>query len=340
VHDNGCLRFHVKEIAAGSEFRESFRKMCLAYYIHDLSPFLIHFSGGIGIRWYGMAYLAGFVIGILLYRRLAVRGYSDLRPDQVADFITMAALFGVLLGGRLGYMLFYDTARFFHNPLVIVQVWDGGMASHGGILGLTLFTLWYAQNHRISFCNLTDNLVVVGPVGVFFGRCANFINGELYGRITDVSWAVQFPKEILFYPTDRLQAVLDRAGEINPSFSSPDAIIQGVASSPALRAYLATELAPRFPSQLLEAALEGVFLFLLLWILRTRVRLPDGALTGIFFIAYALVRIGGECFREPDAPTTAGLTRGQFLSLFMIAVGFAFLLWSWLRPRYPRAWKP
>lgn len=312
--------------------------MLLAYYIHDLSPFFIHFSGGIGIRWYGMAYLAGFVIGILLYRRLAVRGFSDLQPNQVADFITMAALFGVLIGGRLGYMLFYDAARFFHNPLVIFQVWDGGMASHGGILGLTLFTLWYARHHRISFCNLTDNLVVVGPVGVFFGRCANFINGELYGRITDASWAMQFPKEILFYPPERLQRVLDEAVVINPSFSSPEAIIAGVASSPPLHAYLATELAPRYPSQLVEALLEGVFLFLLLWTLRTRVRLPDGALTGIFFIAYALVRIGGECFREPDAPLTAGLTRGQFLSLFMIVVGLIFLLWSWLRPRYPRVW--
>jgi phosphatidylglycerol:prolipoprotein diacylglycerol transferase len=311
----------------------------LAYYIHDLSPYLIHFGGGIGIRWYGMAYLAGFVVGILLYKRLATKGYSDLKPSQVADFITMAALFGVLLGGRLGYMLFYDSSRFFHNPLVIFQVWDGGMASHGGIIGLTLYTLWYARHHCISFRNLADNLVVVGPVGVFFGRCANFINGELYGRVSEASWAIQFPKEILFYSPEHLQRVLDRALAINPSFASPEAIIQGVSSSPALREYLSTELAPRYPSQLLEAGLEGVLLFVLLWTLRTRVRLPDGALTGIFFIAYALVRIAGECVREPDASLTAGLTRGQFLSLFMILIGLIFLLWSWLKPRYPLAWE-
>lgn len=312
--------------------------MLLAYYINDLSPFAIHFSGGIGIRWYGLAYLAGFIIGIFLYRRLAVRGYSDLMPGQVADFITMAALLGVLLGGRLGYMLFYDIERFLHNPLVLFQVWDGGMASHGGIIGLTLYTLWYARSHHISFFNLADNLVVVGPVGVFFGRCANFINGELYGRVTDVSWAIQFPKEILFYPPERLQRLLEKAVEINPAFTTPESIIQSVGSSAPLHDYLAMELSPRYPSQLVEAVLEGILLFLLLWTLRTRVRLPDGALTGIFFIAYALLRISGECFREPDAPLTAGLTRGQFLSLFMIFVGLIFLLWAWIRPHYPRAW--
>ena len=312
--------------------------MLLAYYIHDLSPFVIHFGGGIGIRWYGLAYLAGFVIGIFFYRRLAVRGYSDLDPNQVADFITLAALFGVLLGGRLGYMLFYDSARFFNNPLIIFQVWDGGMASHGGIIGLTLFTLWYAHRHKVSFLNLSDNLVVVGPVGVFFGRCANFINGELYGRVTDVSWAVQFPKEIYFYTPEHLKRVMDKAAEIDPRLLTPELIVQNAGTHAGLKQYLSSELAPRYPSQLVEALLEGVVLFLLLWILRTKVRLADGALTGIFFITYALLRISGEYFREPDAPMTAGLTRGQFLSLFMIVVGVVFLLWSWLKPRYPKAW--
>jgi phosphatidylglycerol:prolipoprotein diacylglycerol transferase len=314
--------------------------MCLAYYIHDLSPFLIHFSGGVGIRWYGLAYLAGFVIGLLLYRRLAVRGYSDLAPSQVADFITMGVLFGVLLGGRLGYMLFYDLQPFLHDPLIFFQVWDGGMASHGGIIGLTLYTLWYAGRHHLSWRNLSDNLVVVGPVGLFFGRCANFINGELYGRVTDVFWAVQFPKEIFLYPLERLDRVLEKTSAINPSFSSPEILIQSLSSSPPLHEYLARELSPRYPSQLVEALLEGGILFFLLWILRTRVRLPDGALTGIFFIAYALLRICGEFFREPDAPLTAGLTRGQFLSMFMILIGLLFLAWAWIKPRYPRALMP
>jgi phosphatidylglycerol:prolipoprotein diacylglycerol transferase len=308
----------------------------LAYYIHDLSPFLIH-VGGFGVRWYGLAYLAGFVIGIVLYRRLSVLGYSDLRPDQVSDFITMAALFGVLLGGRLGYMLFYNAVGFFHDPLVFFRVWEGGMASHGGILGLIFFTAWYARRHRLSFRNLADNLVVVGPVGVFFGRCANFINGELYGRVTDVFWAVQFPKEILFYAPDHLHRFLTKAVMIDPAFGSPEAVIYGVSGSRSLRELLSVEIAPRYPSQLVEAMMEGLFLFVLLWILRTRVRLPNGFLTGVFFIAYAVLRILGECFREPDAPLTGIFTRGQFLSLFMILIGIFFLIWAMRRPLYPSA---
>ena len=308
--------------------------MLLAYYIHDLSPFLIHI-GGFGLRWYGLAYLAGFIVGILLYKHLAKRGYSDLRPDQVTDFITMGALFGVLLGGRLGYMLFYDADRFLHDPLIFFRVWEGGMASHGGILGLTFYTIWYARRHRLSFRNLADNLVVVGPVGVFFGRCANFINGELYGRVTDTFWAVQFPKEILIYPPEHLERLLSKTVAVDPSLGSPEAVIAGVASSQPLRELLAVEIAPRYPSQLVEAGLEGLFLFALLWMLRTRVRLANGILTGVFFIAYAVVRFLGECFREPDAPLTGILTRGQFLSLFMILIGIFFLLWARWKPSYP-----
>lgn len=311
--------------------------MPLAYYVHDLSPFLIQFGGGFGLRWYGLAYLAGFAAGILLYRRLAVRGYSDLRPDQVTDFITMAALFGVLLGGRLGYLLFYDHHRFIHDPLIFLRVWEGGMASHGGIVGLTLYTAWYAHKHRLSFLNLADNLSVVGPVGIFFGRCANFINGELYGRVTNAFWAVQFPKEILLYPPGPLDRLLAKTSIIDTTFASPDTVISGVASSAPLHALLAAELSPRYPSQLVEAGLEGVFLFFFLWILRTKAKLPNGVLTGSFFITYALLRILGECFREPDAPLTGGLTRGQFLSLFMIVIGLIFIAWGWIWPHYPRA---
>ena len=310
--------------------------MLLAYYVHDLSPFLLKI-GGFGLRWYGLAYLAGFVIGTLLYRRLAQRGYSDLRPDQVADFITMGALFGVLLGGRLGYMLFYDPVGFLHDPLLIIRVWEGGMASHGGILGLALYTFWYARKHGFSWRNLCDNLVVVAPVGLFLGRCANFINGELYGREATVPWAVQFPKEILFWTPGRQEELITRASAIDSAFASPDVLISGVAASPALRGLLGSYLTPRYPSQIVEALLEGAFLFALLWILRTRCRLSDGVLSGIFLISYALVRIAGECFREPDAPLTAGMTRGQFLSLFMIVSGILFLVSARLRPRYPKA---
>ena len=306
--------------------------MLLAYYVHDLSPFLFH-VGGFGIRWYGLSYLAGFVAGILLYRRLARQGYSDLRPYQVTDFITMGALVGILMGGRLGYMLFYDPIRFFHDPLVFFRVWEGGMASHGGIIGMTLYTLWYARRHHLSFRNLGDNIVVVAPVGLFLGRCANFINGELYGRVTGVFWAVQFPKEMLNYPSGQLDRLMAKTSVISSAFAEPEAVIAGAASSPALRELLAVEIAPRYPSQLVEASLEGLLLFALLWTLRTKMRLADGVLTGVFFISYALLRILGECFREPDTSLTAGLTRGQFLSLFMIVVGMLFLISARMNPR-------
>jgi phosphatidylglycerol:prolipoprotein diacylglycerol transferase len=177
--------------------------------------------------------------------------------------------------------------------------------------------------------------VVVGPVGVFFGRCANFINGELYGRVTNTFWAVQFPKEILIYPPEHLDRLLAKTAAIDSSLGSPEAVIAGAAASSPLRELLAVEIAPRYPSQLVEAGLEGLFLFALLWMLRTRVRLANGVLTGIFFISYAVVRFLGECFREPDAPLTGMLTRGQFLSLFMILIGIFFLLWARWKPSYP-----
>ena len=155
--------------------------------------------------------------------------------------------------------------------------------------------------------------------------------------MTEASWAVQFPKEILSYTPEHLDRLLAKTSQLDPAFVTPDGVIAGVSRSLPLRELLSMEISPRYPSQLVEAGLEGVFLFLLLWVLRTRVRLPDGVLTGVFFIAYAAVRILGECFREPDAPMTGFLTRGQFLSLFMILLGLVFLLWAWRDPIYPRA---
>jgi phosphatidylglycerol:prolipoprotein diacylglycerol transferase len=211
------------------------------------------------------------------------------------------------------------------------------MASHGGILGLALFILWYARRHGLSWRNLSDNIVVVAPVGLLLGRVANFINGELYGRITDSGWAMQFPKEILTWSSGRQEELVIRASAIDPSLDSPSALISGVSSFPALRDLLAAQLPPRYPSQLVEALLEGGVLFALLWILRTRVRVPDGVLTGVFLIGYAVVRILGECVREPDSSMVGVFTKGQFLSLFMVAAGLLLLLWAKLRPRYPKA---
>jgi len=298
----------------------------LAYYIDHFSPFIVEFWNGFGIRWYGTAYVMAFLLGYCMLCWFARHGYSELAEDKIGDFIASTALFGVLLGGRLGYFLFYDPVRFLHNPLQFFQVWEGGMASHGGILGIVIFTFWYSRRHKISWMGLGDNLVVAAPLGIFFGRCANFVNGELYGRIAHVSWAMQFPREITENPELADRAV-DACVQINPALTTPDAIVLAAQTSEPVRAALADILNPRYPSQLIEAGLEGLLLFLLLWLIRTRTRVAEGVTTGAFFVLYALVRIFGEQFREPDVGVafTLGLTRGQFLSLFMIVFGLAFI---------------
>src|ERR1700682_6333817 len=168
----------------------------LAYYLVDFDPFIFRLWDNIGPRWYGLAYVLAFGFAYWVYRYLARRGYADLSPDKVADFVLGNAIFGVLLGGRLGYVLFYKP-EILRNPLSILRVWEGGMSSHGGMLGVVLFSFYYARRHKVSWTNLGDNLVVAVPIGLFLGRCANFINGELYGRIANVPWAMQFPKELL-----------------------------------------------------------------------------------------------------------------------------------------------
>lgn len=313
----------------------SFVPPALAYYVHDLDPFLVRFGGQFGIRWYGLAYLSAFLIAYLLCKFFAKKGYLDLKPEAVGDFITGCAIFGVLIGGRLGYMLFYNFDGLIHEPLSIVRVWDGGMSAHGGIIGVTAYAIWYSRRHRLSFFNLGDNLVVSVPIGLFLGRLANFINGELYGRVAQVSWAMQFPKEI-YDDGDKSQRAIQAAMAIDPSWNTPDLVIENVRHSESLRAQLAEILSPRYPSQLFEAATEGLLLFLVLWILRTRFRLPNGILCGVFFVGYAILRSAMEVFREPDSPLVGALTRGQFLSLFMFIVAAIFFTLALRNPRYPR----
>lgn len=323
-----------------------------AIYLHHLSPFIIKFGENFGIRWYGFAYVMAFVCGYLLYTWLAKKGYSEMPPEQVGDFITWAAFFGVMLGGRLGYVLLYKPGDYFAHPLDIFKLWDGGMASHGGMVGLILFTLYYARRHKFSWTGIGDNLCVVAPIGLFFGRCANFINGELYGRVIvedpsqkTVFWGMQFPKELIETPpVPEMQVIHERVVQkavnacaaIDPALGSPDAIVSNI-SDPAVRQALSQVLPVRHPSQLYEALLEGVLLFCVLWFLRTRTRCPRGVLTGMFFIVYALVRILGENFRVPDAALTGFLTRGQFLSLFLILIGSAFVVYGLKTKNYERA---
>jgi phosphatidylglycerol:prolipoprotein diacylglycerol transferase len=213
------------------------------------------------------------------------------------------------------------------DPLSIFRVWEGGMSSHGGMLGLIAFTFYYAWRHKISWTNLGDNLVVVAPIGLFFGRCANFINGELYGRLTNVPWAMLFPKELLDSANSaEAERAVTMARQIDPSLTTPEAIVNTLQTHPLVRQKLHAILTPRHPSQIYEALLEGVALFAILWLVRTRTRQPNGVLSGLFFVCYAIFRIVVEYFREPDASLIAGFTRGQFFSFFLIAIGLAFIV--------------
>ncbi len=302
----------------------------LAYYLHNLSPFILELRNGIGLRWYGLAYVLAFLLGYRLYLWLARRRYTDLPPESVADFITWAAIFGVMLGGRLGYILFYDLQGMIEQPSQMLRVWEGGMSSHGGVLGLVLFTFYWSRKHHVSWTSLGDCLVVVAPIGLFLVRIANFINGELYGRVAQVAWAVQFPTELLDRP-----ALVEQTGEGH--LQSAHELIERARTDPTLAAKLREILPARHPSQIYEALLEGVVLFAILWFMRTRLRLPRGVLTGAFFVLYAILRITGEFFREPDPAWSVGLlSAGQFLSLFMVIIGAAFIAWGLRTQQYER----
>ena len=308
----------------------------LAYYLHDLDPIIFRVYDNIGPRWYGLAYVLGFICGYALLSLLAKRGYSDIPASRVGDFVTGCALFGVIVGGRLGYVFFYKP-HMLREPLSILRVWEGGMSSHGGMLGILIFSFYYAHRHKLSLANLGDNLVVGAPIGLFFGRCANFINGELYGRVTNVAWAMQFPKELFDHP-DEADRAIGACSRIDPSLSTLDGIMSAV-HRPALggqvKEILRAILTPRHPSQLYEAFFEGIVLFLILWFVRTRTRQPNGVLIGLFFICYAIFRIVVENFREPDATLIGPFTRGQFFSFFLIAIGIAFVVVAKMRPSFP-----
>ena len=311
----------------------------LAYYLHNLDPFIFRITGNIGPRWYGMAYVLAFVFAYLLLRVLSRRGYLDLPQSVLGDFVTWVALFGVMIGGRLGYVFFYKP-EMLRDPVSILRVWEGGMSSHGGIIGVVAFTLIYSRRRKLPWTNPGDNLCVVAPIGLFLGRCANFINGELYGRVASVPWAMQFPKE-LFDNANAAEAdrAIAAAQQVDPSIRSVESIVEGVRTNPALADALRPILTPRHPSQLYEAALEGLALFAVLWFVRTRFRTPNGMITGLFLIVYSVFRIIVENFREPDAPLVGMFTRGQFFSFFTVAIGIGFILVAKKYPTYPRALK-
>lgn len=336
--------------------------MSLLATVVNFNPFALEFGADRGIRWYGLAYLAGFVAAIALLKWFSRRNLLRLKPQQCTDFVILGAMFGVMAGGRIGYALFYEPSLFgFDNTLPfwrLLRVWDGGMSSHGGILGVMAVVFWYGWKHRIPAVHLGDNLVTVAPLGLAFGRLANFINGELYGRLGTVPWAMKFPASLPESATTRAfaenpQAALDAQARIaaiaaeaqaagftplvadaanNPSadFINYPHIVETARDQPALTQILETYLPTRHPSQLYEMLAEGILLFLILFVVRIKggPRLPYGVLTGLFFVLYAVGRITVEHFREPDAAHILGLTRGQFYSCFMILIGIGFWLWA------------
>ena len=324
-----------------------------AMYVHDLNPVLFRFTDAIQLRWYGLAYLGAFVVGAWLLNVLAKRKLWVLPPGAAGDFIAAAAIFGVFIGGRLGYMLWYYPKEhgwdwINQDPLMLFKVWEGGMASHGGILGLVIFTWVYARKKKVSWRGLGDGLCVVAPLGLLFGRIANFINGELYGRVANgVPWAIKFPRALYDQPkaeglefTAAMQAAANAAEPLRRPFElwQEDKLPGGAffeqmlavqRQDPAVSRAIEPFLLPRHPSQLYEGLLEGAALFAILWWVRTRYpKAPPGVLTGLFFVFYAVFRIFAEHYREPDSELVMGglLTSGQFLSLFMVIAGIGFLV--------------
>jgi phosphatidylglycerol---prolipoprotein diacylglyceryl transferase len=300
-----------------------------------IDPVALPLPGPIDVRWYGLSYLLGFVIAYIMLTHLARSGFLKLDPAHVGDLITSLVL-GIILGARVGYILFYDFASFAANPLRILRIWEGGLSFHGGLLGVIVAAWWFMRKHGLTFRNLVDAMALATPVGLFLGRCANFINGELYGRVTGehVAWAMRFPTDPIALRLLGAEGLPMREREL--------AI--GRAFETGLWDQVMMQVPLRHPSQLYQALLEGLLLAVILWAVylwsRRRGRwLPEGVIAGIFMIGYAVFRSISELFRQPDAQfrtaddpvgTVLGpLTMGQTLSLFMLFVGLLLLYLAW-----------
>ena len=301
-----------------------------------VDPVLLDLPGPVDVRWYGVMYLVGFAAAYAALRHLARRGELRLPPASVGDVLGTLAL-GVVVGGRLGYLLFYGFDEVRADPRAALRFWEGGMAFHGGLLGVTAASAWYARRHRIGFLHLADALALGTPFGLFAVRIANFLNGELYGRIAsvDVPWAVRFPTD---------PVALARLGASGLPLRGREQRILAAYQSGTWD--VIRPLVPlRHPSQLYEALGEGVLLALLLWVTLWWRRRADGAamhsrldgtFAGLFLVGYGTIRSLIELFRQPDAQfrgpgdpigTVLGpLTMGQVLSVAMIGSGLFLLL--------------
>jgi phosphatidylglycerol:prolipoprotein diacylglycerol transferase len=248
--------------------------------------------GPLKIHWYGLMYLVGFAGVWILGKRRAEKPWSPVKPEAIEDLVTYGAL-GVILGGRIGYTLFYNLPEFLHNPLVLFEIWKGGMSFHGGMLGVFVAMGFFGKQHNCTMLQLTDIISPLAPIGLGAGRIGNFINSELWGRPTDVPWAMVFPN----------------GGPL-----------------------------PRHPSQLYEAFLEGLVLFIILWIYTSKPR-PTMAPTGMALFFYGCFRFFVEFFRMPDVQlgylALDWVTMGQILSTPMIIIGAGMIYWAYKKPALP-----
>ncbi len=316
----------------------------LATYIHNLNPVILEIPGTpLALRWYGLAYVAGFILGYYVLLRLSRRNLFCIGEQKLGDFVTAICIFGVLMGGRLGEFFFYwlpehGFSGLKNDPLWVLRVWEGGMASHGGILCVIITAFWYARKHKLSGAQIIDGLAIVSPIGLFFGRVANFINGELYGRPTPAGspFGIKFPLEIFEQqPQQQIQALLaveHTAGNSLQKLALPnegfyDTLSRLCRENDAVRDALGQFLTPRYPSQLFEAIGEGLIIFVTLFTLRLIWKnAPAGIFAALFAFLYATARILCECFKQPDAGVWHGITQGQILSLFIAILGIPFLI--------------
>jgi phosphatidylglycerol:prolipoprotein diacylglycerol transferase len=279
----------------------------------DINP--IAFSlGPVQVHWYGIMYLIGFGAAWWLGQRRRAAGRLPVTAEQFSD-LAFYAMLGVILGGRIGYMVFYDTSELVHHPLSLFRVWEGGMSFHGGLLGVLGGALIWSRKHKLNFFDVMDFVAPLVPIGLGLGRLGNFVGGELWGRHTDAPWGMIFPR------------ALDALGKTKDDLH---------------QMYLAGQLdnEARHPSQLYEFCLEGVVLFAVLWLYSRKPR-PRYAVSGLFALLYGLFRFAVEFVREPDVQlgfiAFDWLTMGQILSLPLIVTGIILLA---LSPRAPTLLPP